>query len=209
MTATRISVIDECLVLNGSNPLGSEQAPGADTHIACFQAAAELILSAHPWNCNSFIRQLNRRSAPPQPAHWRYSFELPTSLIGDPRALYPDKDARVPTTSFEYVGSENSTFREVRADHETLWCRGPWMAPPSIWPGYLKQVIQLLIRSELALSTREDRVMRDKLRADAIGDGLSIMQGGLLATARTINDMAKPSPIIAEYDNPLSRPGGC
>jgi hypothetical protein len=200
---TRIDLINECLVLNGSNPLVNESAPGAETHIACFMSAARLILACHPWNCNSFIRQLNRKADPPQPAHWRYAFELPTELIGEPRALYPSKDCRTPTLAFEYVGDVDSPTREVRCDHETLWCRGPWMAPPSVWPGYLTEVIKLLVRSELALSTREDRVMRDDLRADAIGSGTLVMQGGLLATARSLNDMAKPSPVIADLDNPL------
>ena len=207
---TRIELIDECLVMNGMDPLGSEQAPGADTHIACFMSATRLILSCHPWNCNSFIRQLNRKTDPPSPAHWQYAFELPTELIGEPRALYPSKDCRVPTTRFEYVGEVNAPLREVRCDHEELWCRGPWMAPPSVWPGYLTEVIKLLVRSELAMSVREDRIMRDDLRADAIGSGITVMQGGLLATARSLNDMAKPSAVIADNYNPLiaARTGG-
>lgn len=203
--ATRIGLIDECLVLNGSDPLGDESAPGADTHIACYTSAAELILSVHPWNCNSFLRQLSRKSAAPQPPHWAYAFELPADAIGEPRAFYASKDCARPTRAYELFGE-----REVRTDHDTLWSRGPWMVPPSAWPGYLREVIKLLIRSELALSTREDRVMRDKLRADAIGDGLSVMQGGLLATARTLNDMAKPSAVLLQAGNPLidARTGG-
>lgn len=199
---TRIDLINECLVLNGMNPIVTESAPGAETHIACFMGAARLILSCHPWNCNSFIRQLNRKSDPP-PAHWKFAFVLPTELIGEPRALYPSKDCRAPTLVFEYVGDATNPIREVRCDHETLWCRGPWLAPPSVWPGYLTEVIKLLVRSELALSTREDRILRAELRENAIGSGLSEMQGGLLATARTLNDMAKASPVIADHDNPL------
>lgn len=201
---TRIALINECLVLNGSNPLVSESAPGADTHIACFNRATELILSAHPWYCNSYIRQLNRNSAPPE-AHWRYEFSLPAELIGAPRAFYDRKDCRQPTTQFELFGP-----RQVRTDHEILWCRGPWNVAPSYWPGYLREVITLLIRSELALSTREDRVLRDKLRQDAIGTPSEAMQGGLLAAARSLDDMAKPSPVIADGNNPLisARYGG-
>lgn len=203
---TRIDLINECLVLNGSGLLVSESAPGAETHIACWNRATELILSAHPWYCCSYIRQLNRRQDPPSPAHWRYTFDLPTELVGAPRAFYPDKDCRRPTTSFELLGP-----REVRTDHETLWCRGPWNVAPNYWPGYLREVIMLLIRSELALSTREDRVLRDKLRQDAIGTPSEAMQGGLLAAARSLDDMAKPSPVIADgSDNPLisARYGG-
>lgn len=202
---TRIDLINECLVLNGSNPLGSESAPGANTHIACFNRATELVLSCHPWNCNSYIRQLVRRSDPPDPPHWKYAFVLPSELIGAPRAFFDRKDCRRPTTCYELYGT-----REVRTDHETLWCRGPWNVEPQFWPGYLREVITLLVRSELALSTREDRVLRDKLRQDAIGTPSEVMQGGLLAAARALDDMAKPSPVIADHDNPLiaARSGG-
>ncbi|WP_414462957.1 hypothetical protein [Hyphomicrobium sp. DY-1] len=195
---TRIDLINECLVLNGSAPLINESAPGAETHIACFNRATELILSCHPWNCNSYIRQLNRKTDPPEPAHWLYAFELPTELIGAPRAFYPSSECRQPTTTFELMAT-----REVRTNHETLWVRGPWNVEPTYWPGYLREVIMLLVRSELALSTREDRALRDSLRNDAIGNGLSLMQGGLLGQARALDDMAKPSPVIAQYNNPL------
>jgi hypothetical protein len=195
---TRIDLINECLVMNGMDPLTTESAAGAETHIACFNRATELILSCHPWNCNSFIRALSRKSAAPDPPHWQYAFVLPSELIGAPRAFYSDKDDRTPTTRYQLMGE-----REVQTDHEQLWCRGPWNVAPNFWPGYLREVIMLLVRSELALSTREDRVLRDDLRADAIGAGTSLMQGGLLAQARALDDMAKPSPVIAEYDNPL------
>jgi len=202
---TRIDLIDQCLVMNGMDPLGTESAPGADTHIACFSRATELILSCHPWNCNSFLRSLNRKEAAPDPPHWQYAFELPTELIGAPRAFYESKNCRQPTRHYQLFGQ-----REVQSDHCELWCRGPWNVEPTYWPGYLREVIMLLVRSELALSTREDRVLRDNLRADAIGAGTTLMQGGLLAQARALDDMAKPSPVIAEYDNPLiaARTGG-
>jgi hypothetical protein len=202
---TRIDLINQCLVLNGSDPLVSEKAAGAETHIACFDGAAELILSCHPWNCNSFLRALVRKTAAPDPPHWKYAFTLPSELIGAPRAFYASKDCRHPTTQFQLLGE-----REVQTDHEQLWCRGPWNVAPNFWPGYLREVIKLLVRSDLALSTREDRVLRQALRGDAIGSGQAEMQGGLLAQARAIDDMAKPSPVIAEYDNPLiaARTGG-
>jgi len=195
---TRIDLINECLVLNGSNPLVTESAPGAATHIACFNRATELILSCHPWNCNSFVRALDRREVAPDPPHWQYAFELPNELIGAPRAFYDSKDCRRTTTRYQLFGQ-----RDVQSDHPELWCRGPWNVEPAFWPGYLREVIMLLVRSELALSTREDRPLRDKLRQDAIGTPSEAMQGGLLAAARALDDMGKPSTVIADHDNPL------
>lgn len=194
---TRIKIIDAALVLNGSEPLGSEAAPGADTHIAAYESAKNLILACHPWSFCTFNRELSRYTAAPG-IHWKYAFEVPTDRIGAPRAMFDRSDLRVPFTKFELFGTS-----EVRTDAEQLWCAFTKDVSPAFWPPYVTEVILLLTRAELALATREDRVMRDKLRADAIGDGGLVMQGGLLGVARGQDDMAKPSAGVGVYDNPL------
>lgn len=195
---TRIALIDEALVLNGSEPLGSEQADGAETHIACFTRASELILTCHPWACCTFTRELNRLTAAPD-TKWLYAFETPSDMLGAPRAVYDSATAAVPFTGYELFGD-----RQLRTNADRIWLRFTKAVAPMFWPGYLREVIVLLMRSELALSVREDRVMRDKLREDAIGTAASAMQGGLLAAARGIDDMAKPSPVIGAGANPVT-----
>lgn len=194
---TRISLIDEALVLNGSEPLGSETAPGADTYLAAYESAKNLILTSHPWSFCTFTRQLSRYAAPPE-IHWLYAFELPAERIGAPRAMFDRPDLRIPFTDYELFGAS-----EVRTNCEQIWCCFTKDIPPGSWPPYVAEVIKLLIRAELALATREDRVMRDKLREDAVGSGGLVMQGGLLAVARGIDDMAKPSPGVGIAENPL------
>lgn len=194
---TRIALIDECLVLNGCDPLGSELAPGAETHIAAFVGVKDLLLTCHPWTFSTFIRQLNRQVAPPG-IHWAYSYELPAEMIGAPRAYYDSKDFRRPFTDLELFGE-----REVRTDAAALWCRFTKDTQPALWPGYFREVVKLLLRSDFALSIREDRVMRDRLREDAIGSPREMLQGGLLAAARGIHDQGKPCDVLFEDTSPL------
>lgn len=194
---TRIALLNECLVLNGSEPLFSETAPGAETHLACFNAATELILTCHPWSCCTFTRELNRLVTAPV-AKWRYVFETPSDMLGSSRAVYNSAATQTPFTDFELFGE-----RQLQTNAEQVWLRFTKNVQPVFWPGYLREVIKLLVRSELALSIREDRPMRDKLREDAIGSQSQAMQGGLLAAARGIDDMAKPAPVIADGNNPL------
>src|SRR5690606_17673745 len=62
---TRILLIDRALVRIGADPLGSESAPGAETHIATYQDVIEDLLTRHPWHFNTQVRQLNRLQAQP------------------------------------------------------------------------------------------------------------------------------------------------
>ncbi|MGL4396617.1 MAG: hypothetical protein ACRCS9_08775 [Hyphomicrobium sp.] len=194
---TRIALIDEALVLNGSEPVGSEAAPGADTHLAAYNGAKDLVLTCHPWSFCTFTRKLGRLTASPD-AHWTYAFELPGDMIGAPRAYFERGDARIPYTRVELTGD-----RKVLADVPDLWLTFTKDVPPGLWPSYVTEVVRLLVRSELAHAVREDRVLRDRLREDAIGTPHQMLQGGLLAAARALDDMAKPSPGVAEFSNPL------
>lgn len=194
---SRIAFIDEALVLNGSEPLGSETAPGAETHLAAFKSAKNLILCCHPWSFCTFTRQLVRITQPPE-LHWKYSYELPPDMIGGARAFFDRSDFRSPFTNLELFGE-----REVRTDADRLWLSFTKDVPIAVWSAAVREVILLLLRSELALSIREDRSLRNDLRVQAIGTDAQMLQGGLLAAARGINDMGRPSQAAAAAGNPI------
>ncbi len=57
--------------------------------------------------------------------------------------------------------------------------------------------------SELALTIREDRPLRDKLRQDAFGSPSEGGVGGALGTALANDNQALPSTVVGGGINPL------
>lgn len=194
---TRIELIDRALLQIGAEPLKSEAAPGADTHLAIWNSVVEEILTAHTWSCSTFIRELNRRQAPPE-VHWRYSFETPSDMFGSPKAVYDRSDCRVPFTGYELFGD-----RELRTNAERIWIKFTKLVSPNFWPGYLRAVIELRLMAAFALSIREDKALRDQLWLDCYGTPSQMGRGGKMAAAIDLDDMAKPSPVLGEGENVL------
>lgn len=194
---TRITLIDRALVRIGADPLGSESAPGAETHIATYQDVIEDLLTRHPWHFNTQVRQLNRLQAQPD-QHWAYAYELPTEMLGSPRAVYDRPECRRPFTDYELFEE-----RQLRTNAEAIWLKFQKATSPVYWPGYFRSLVVLNLMAELALAVREDAVLRDRLRQDCFGPPQMQGHGGKLAEARALNDMASPSPVLSEGENPL------
>lgn len=194
---TRIILIDRALVRIGADPLGSESAPGAETHIAVYQDVTEDLLTRHPWHFNTQVRQLNRLQAAPD-QHYPYAYELPAEMLGSPRAVYNRPDWAIPYTRYELFEE-----RQLRTDAEAIWLKFQKATPPAYWPGYFRSLVVLNLMAELALSVREDRVLRNNLLDDCFGPSQMQGQGGKLGEARALNDMASPSPVLSEGENPL------
>lgn len=194
---TRIILIDRALVRIGADPLGSESAPGAETHIAVYQDVTEDLLTRHTWHFNTQTRQLNRLAAAPD-QHWAYAYELPTEMLGSPRAVYDRAETRAPFTRYELFEE-----RQLRTNAEAIWLKFQKATPPVYWPGYFRSLVVLNLMAEFALSVREDRVLRNDLLEECFGPPQMQGHGGKLAEARALSDMASPSPVLAEGENPL------
>jgi hypothetical protein len=196
---TRIDIINRALALIGEEPLQSETAPGADTHLALYDSILEDVLSKNPWLFARFFGALARLTEAP-PARWKYAYQLPSDLLGPPMAVYDSKDTsrRPPLQLFELVEG-----RQLWADAAEVWIRGVRKPSPLYWPGYFRELVRLALAAELALAVREDGVLRTRLRAEAYGDASVPGSGGQFAVAAGLDSQGSPSVIIAEGRNPL------
>ena len=193
---TRLDLIKRAQARIGDEPLTSEADAGADTYLAIFDSVRDDLLSRVPWTFSTVTRRLTRLVDVPA-QHWAYYFQLPSDMIGAPRAVYADDKSRNPYTGYEL------TENRLATDAEAIWLKFTKRAEISIWPGYFVELHDTVLRSEFALSVREDRALYSTLREVAYGGEHMVGQGGLLHQAASLDAQSHPSPILAEGSNPL------
>lgn len=196
MPLSRIELIDTALVQIGAEPLQSESASGADTHINTFDSIAGYCLSVNPWHWNTITRQLVRLAEAPQ-RYWPYQFERPADMLGAPRAFYNSADRR---QAFTDVEMNDGT---IQTTAEQLWCKMDKRSSPDTWPAYFVTVIDTALQARFALSIREDAVLADRLEQRAFGTPQEARRGGLMGQALDIDAQSKPSPVLGMGRSPL------
>lgn len=193
---TRIEMINRALQRIGEDPLQSEAVPGAGPYLAVYQSMIELF-AAQPWSFGMTTRRLPRLSLRPE-QHWTYAFQLPAAMMASLRAVYPSAECRTPTTSYDIEADGR-----LLTDHPDVWIKYRSIADPARWPGDFREAFTLGLMSELALTIREDRQLRDKLRQDAFGSPSDGGVGGALGTALANDNQALPSTVVGAGVNPL------
>lgn len=194
---TRLEIIQQCQARIGDEPILSEADAGAQTHLAIFDAVRDDLLSRYPWTFATVIgRRLVRLTVTPE-AHWQYYYQLPSDMLGAPRALYQDAINRRPFTNFDI------TENRVATDAESLWISYTRRADPVIWPGYFRELVNRVIMAEMALSIREDSVMFERFHQVSFGSPGQMGEGGLMAQAKNMDSQSHGSVILTEGSNPL------
>jgi hypothetical protein len=115
---TRLQIIQRAQARIGDDPIvnDDEDDPVADTHIAIYDSVRDDILSRYPWSFATVVRRLTRLSAVPG-AHWPYYYQLPSEMLGAPRAVYNSGEVRLPYTRYEL------TENRLATDAEEIWLR--------------------------------------------------------------------------------------
>jgi hypothetical protein len=193
---TRIAIINAALARIGELPLQSEAADGAATHIAVFDSVLAYLLSMYPWSFARTTWQLARLSTAPS-AHYLYAFQLPTDMLGAPRAVFNQSSSRLPFTKWRLQG------QFLLADADAIWMEGMVMPELTRVPGVFTELLTVALMAEFALSVREDKSLWASLRAVAYGDGGLTGHGGMLAQCKAMDVQGQPSPTVAEGSNPL------
>lgn len=193
---TRLDLIKSAQVRIGDRPLASEVAPGADVYLAIYDRVRDDLQSRYSWSWNTVTRRLTRLSAVPD-VHWAYFYQLPSDMIGAPRAVYSNAEYRIPFHGYEITENRLATAAEE------IYVRFSKRAEISIWPGYFIELFETVLRSEFAMSVREDSTLYARLREVAFGSEALMGQGGLFHQATSMDLQSQPSRVIAEGYNPL------
>ena len=193
---SRLDIIRRAQARIGDEPIASEAAAGADLYITVFESVRDDLLSRYPWYFATVTRRLGRLAQEPS-VHWRYFFQLPSEMLGAPRAVYDSAQQRAPYTRYEL------TENRLATDAERIWLRFINRAEPQIWPAYFTAIVEKSLMREYALSVREDSNLYRLLGEELFGPPSMMGEGGLYGQAKSHDTQAKPSPMIAAGSSPL------
>jgi hypothetical protein len=193
----RIEMLNNALMRIGANPLQSEQDASAPQHLAVFDGVAR-DLASKPFSVFKSTRRLVRDLIPTgSPTHYLYAYKLPPDRCGPPRAIYPNAEARRPTTDYDIEGDL------IYTTHEQIWCTVTTLRDLAKWSGDLQEAFITCLMAELALSVREDRPLHDRLWQKARGTPTQNGLGGLVGAALENDNQAQPSTQVGGGVNPL------
>lgn len=190
-------MLNRAMLRIGGQPLQTEADPGAPVHLAIYDSTLEH-LAAFPWSFFKRTRKLTRLTAAPI-SGWQYAFQLPSTRMAPPRAVYADNSGRRPTTSYDIEGDQLLT------DHEEIWATVLEKVSWERWPGDFRELFTVALMAKLALSVREDRVLSRELYAQAFGTPSEQGRGGLLGSALDNDNQGLPSETVNDNfeGNPL------
>ncbi len=191
---TRVELINNALLRIGANPLQSDTAAGAEPFVEIF-AGVMARLSAHPWTFYKRTRRLVQLSLAPE-ILWTYAYQLPADRLGPPRALYADAAGR-PLTRFDVQGDQ------ILCNEAQLWAEIAIAYDAVLWPGDFRELVNVALMAEFALSVREDRGLHDRLYQKAFGSPGQNGMGGLLASTLENDAQATPATTVGGGENPL------
>lgn len=184
------------LVRIGANPLSSDEDPNATQHLVVWTSVVRR-LGASPWSFFSVKKRLTQLAAPPDPAHYKYAYALPTDRLSMPRAVYPEADCKRPCHEFDVVGND------LLCDEPQLWMKYMRMPPWERMPGDFQELLLTAAMAELALSVREDRPLHDRLYQKAFGTPSEKGFGGMMGACLESDAMGQVSQPIDGGANPL------
>jgi hypothetical protein len=196
----RIDIINAALAEIGAKPLANEDAATGAIKVVQYDRLVTALM-AYPWTFQSTIKKLVRLTAKPT-ARWLYAYQLPLSdMLGAPRAIYnsfPASDG-LPAP---FLGWDRFAD-QIWSDEIELWMRYTTKPDPNLWPGYFNQVVVEGLKSEFALSVREDLNLYKTLRDQVYGNRGMPGDTGILGQAKSVDASSVPSRSIPMVDNPL------
>lgn len=162
-----------------------------------YDSVVEDIFSKGRWHCGKRTLGLTQIDGAP-PRYWKNKFVLPPDRIGLPEGYFDSKEIKQPLTLFEL------TDNEIWTDANTVFAVYPVIPLPVNWPGYLREVVQLGLMAEFALSVREDPALRNKIRGDLYGAEQYQGEGGQFGVAMALEAQAHAQVDFDGGHNPVT-----
>lgn len=181
----------------GCFPLASfdEPGPAGKPPKLIYEAVRDDLLGKYPWTFTKQFAELSRKGDGQK--HWTSEFHLPPNRLQMPRAYYSSKGHERSLKRFEIFE------KTVCADSDQLFADFQQIPSAANMPTYFKEILRLGVAAELALSMREDRVLRREFRANLYGSEQYQGEGGQFAVAMTLDGQSSPSDRIDANEGPI------
>lgn len=192
---TKLSICSDALIMLGAAPLssfgdGTDEAQVADR---LYDDVRDTLLMQYPYSWTMRKKKLARLADPPI-NEWRYKYQLPGDMLGNPKAVFDiDAVGARPVRDFELYSSG------VYTNLENVWIDYQYLPEPAEFPPYFVRLLKTALAAEFAEPITDQITKADYFHGKAYGAPSENMRGGLVRVSINIDGADQPPQSIQEF----------
>jgi len=192
---TKLSICSDALIMLGASPLssfgdGTDEAQVADR---LYDDVRDTLIMQYPYSWTLRKKKLTRLADPPI-NEWRYKYQLPGDMLGNPKAVFDiDAVGARPVRDFELYSSG------LYANLENVWVDYQYLPEPAEFPPYFVRLLKTALAAEFAEPITDQITKADYFHGKAYGSPAENMRGGLVRVAINIDGADQPPQSIQEF----------
>lgn len=192
---TDIKICSDALLILGANPISSFT-EGTDEANICDRLYPDIkikTIASHPWSFSFKKVQLARLVTTPT-TEYKYEYQLPSDMIGTPRAVYDTDSVGAPVRrEYRLMGNKLLT------DYESVYVDYQYNTPEYALPHYFVQLLKYEIAWHLALPITDQADKAEYWRTIAQGTPGENGRGGYMRQAMSIDGQGQPVNSIQDF----------
>ena len=192
---TDIKICSDALLMLGANPISSFTEGTDESNIASrlYPDIKIRALTMYPWSFAFKKVQLGRLVTTPT-TEFKYEYQLPSDIIGTPRAVYDSASVGAPTRNdYRLMGDK------LLCDYEKVYVDYQYAVPEYALPHYFVQLLKYEMAWHLALPITDQADKAEYWRQIAEGTPGENGRGGYMRQAMTIDGQGNPVNVIQDY----------
>lgn len=181
MARTDISICARALMNLGASPINSFDTPGDLARFLklSYPEIKQTIISAYMWECMKVRKEMTREAA--APSGFKYSFILPSDMVGAPIGCWLDENTNRGTSGYEVRG------RRVVSNYERLWVEYTAERPESDWPAWFANLVSAAVAAEIGFMVTDQQNVKDYWETKTYGTPSENRVGGLMGEAMLLD----------------------
>lgn len=192
---TDIRICSDALLLLGAAPISSFT-EGTDESNICDRLYPDIkikTLASYPWSFSFKKVQLARLITTPT-NEYKYEYQMPSDMIGVPRAVYDTADIGGPRRrEYRLMGSK------ILTDYEKVYIDYQYNVPEYALPHYFVQLLKYQIAWHIALPITDQTEKSQYWKMIAEGNVSENGRGGYMRQAMNIDGQGKPTNAFQDF----------
>ena len=207
MTLTDIDICSNALVRLGDTPISSFTGSDAGRSCAAVYPFVKLdILTSYPWRINSRKSDLLSRDLVGPTTEYKYSYQLPTDMIGTIRKAFNSK--KTPAGPQHHFQGYEIYGRKAYTNAEQLLVDYQIDVNEQELPYYMVELLILATAAEVALANTDKQSLGEYFSIKAWGLPSEKKRGGQFKKASLMDSQGQRPPRTTNFPLTAARQGG-
>ena len=190
-----ISICSDALLMLGAKPIASFNEGTDESNITdrLYSDIKIKTIASHPWSFSFKKVQLARLVTTPV-TEYKYEYQLPSDMIGLPRAVYDSDKVGAPVRrEYRIMGNK------ILTDYEAVYVDYQYNVPEYSLPHYFVQLLKYEMAWHLAMPITDQAEKSEYWRIVAEGTPGENGRGGYMRQAMNIDSQGNPTNAIQDF----------